>query len=225
MKLTYIQKLTLFSTIIFALTFSSCTISQEYKFNDDFSGRSETKIDMSGLINVMKAMDTTGEGGDLDTISESFAEIEDILKREGAKNINLGWNDEKTVIILEYGFDNIEILNKLINEADPMELLFSEKKDESKKTKGNQFILKNNNKLIFKAPEIGNDTIFTGEDMASMKEYYKYDLTFSFNKKIKKINNKNAILGEDKRSLSFNGNIFDMFADPKKTSFKVSLEK
>ena len=220
-----LKNLSILSAILIAFAFTSCTISQEYKFNDDFSGRSETKVDMSGLINVMKAMDTTGNGGDLDTISESFAEIENILQREGAKNINLGWNDDKTVIILEYDFDNINSLNNLITQADPMQLLFSEKKENVKKTKGNKFTVKGDNKLIFKAPELESDTIFTGEDMASMKEYYKYELSFSFNKKIKKVNNKKAVFSDENHRISFNGNVFDLFADPKNTSFKVSLEK
>ncbi len=221
--------------ILALFLFAGCAITQEYHFNTDFSGSASTNIDLGQMIQFMKSMDTTGKGeSGIDTIEQSLGKVADKLKETGATNVKFGWNDDKTVISLSYDFKDVEILNKTLSETGTGSELFSGMKGmeglegltgSDKKKETPKFTVKGKKKLSYDAPEITNDTLFNNDQMASMKDYYKYNLIFSFDRTIKKVDNKNVKLSSDKKSFEFSGSMFDIFAKDFSTDFNVKLGK
>lgn len=221
--------------VLVLFLFASCAITQEYHFNSDFSGSAATKIDLGQMIQFMKSMDTTGKADSgIDSIEHALDKIADKLKETGVSNIKLGWNEDKTVISLSYDFKNIEILNKTLSETGSGTDILGGMKgmdkikgmtgtDENKKPP--KFTVKGKKKLIYDAPEITNDTLFNNEQMTSMKDYYKYNLIFSFDRTIKKVNNEHVKLSSDKKSFEFSGSMFEIFAKGFSTDFTVKLGK
>ncbi len=222
------KKITLIIASMILFFVSSCTITQEYKFNDDFSGTTETNIDLSSMINLIKSSDTTGNSDNsFDTLTNTFAGIEEELDNLGAKNINLEWNENHTIITLSYDFDNIDMLNKITNKIDIINLLSLNEepgKEEKKSKEIQKFTIKGKKKFIYNQPILENDTLFSGENSDAMNKYYKYKLIFSFDNEIKNINNKEAELSKDKKSISFEGNLFDLTNEENKTNFKIKLK-
>jgi len=51
------------------------------------------------------------------------------------------------------------------------------------------------------------------EEMMSMKEFYQYEIVFSFDRPIKKVSNENGKLSDDKKSFSLNGSLIDVFSE------------
>ena len=45
------------------------------------------------------------------------------------------------------------------------------------------------------------------KDLESMKDYVSIETVFSFDRKIKSINNKNAVISNDKKSFKFSGKL------------------
>ncbi len=211
----------IFATMLFV---ASCTITQDYHFNSDMSGTSTTQVDMSQLIEFMAGMDSTGEGDNsMDTLDQTFANAAATYQQLGAKNVKYGWNDDSTVLFVSYDFDNIDVANKILESGTDADMLggTTTGKEGGKKA---QFKAKGSKQLSYKAPEFANDTLMNNEEMASMKDYYQYKLSFSFEREIKKLDNKNAVMTPDSKSFEFAGSMFDILSPDFKTDFKVKLK-
>jgi len=167
----------------------------------------------------MAGMDSTGEDNSMDTLDQTFAEVAEVYRNLGAKNIDFGWNEDSTVLFLSYDFDNVETINKILQE-DKESDLFGGKKEGSKA----QFTVKGKNKLIYEAAEMEEDTTMSSDEMESMKEYYQYKLAFSFEKDIKKMKNENAVMSPDGKSFEFSGSMFDILSEDYSTDFTVKLK-
>lgn len=198
---------------LIALTLSllaGCTISQSYHFNKDFSGSAETSIEMGELISFIKSMDTTQNGNSMDTLDKSFKEVADKLTESGAKNVKYGWKEDQTTLFVKYDFSNIDDLNNLIKNSNTPSLnsltLSGNPEDVIKFTK------KGSRKLIYDAPEVDNDSLKDNEQVAAMKDYIKYEISFTFENEIKKYDNKAAVLSGDKKTAKLSGNIMDIMA-------------
>lgn len=209
--------------IIVAIIFqTSCNISQSYHFNKDFSGSAETAIEMGELITFMNSMDTSGNSNSLDTLDRTFAIVADELKTAGAKNVKYGWKNEKSTLFIKYDFDNIESLNKLMEASDKQSIMALTGGDTNSNVK---FTLKGKSKLIYNAPEISNDTLKDNEQMAAMKDYIKFNINFSFEKEIKKIDNERAIINADKKGFKFSGNIMDLLEQGFTSDYTIKFKR
>lgn|GEM_PF-1319058 len=205
--------------VIFVLFATSCSITQEYHFNNNYSGDAKTSIDLSMLKGFMSGLDSTGNDNSLDTMDRSLAEIADALKLTGVENVQYGWNNDKTVLFISYNFKDIETFNKAAGAEQQGSTLLSMDRSSNDKIR----ITAKGKNFFYDSPEITKeDTIFNSESMASMKDYYKYKLILNFDRKIKRLDNKKAVLSEDKKSIEYSGNIADMFA--KGSSFDVHLK-
>ncbi len=203
------------------LLFTGCNITQEYTFNKDFSGKSDLEIDLSAFISFMGSMDSLNQNNTLDSLSYTFEKVAAEYENLGAKNISYGWKNNQTMLYLTYEFSDIDLLNKVLA-AETGELLggnFMGNKPEKVK-----FIKEGKNKITYNAPKVTNDTLLKNDDLAAMKEYYNYTLKFNFASPIKKIDNKNAELSSDKKSLKYSGSLFDIFASGYSTDFKIKLK-
>ncbi len=199
------------STIIIVLIvilFTGCTITQEYHFNNDFSGNYSMELDMGDFINMMKSMDTTGNMSSLDSMDQSFNELSEQYKAGGAKNIETGWKDDKSTMFIKFDFENLDILNDILAGAGEESDMFS-----FAGTKGtSNFSNKGSKKLIIDLPEFSNDTL-SMDEMEQMKDYLSFETIFSFDREIKKVDNENVLISGDKKSFKFEGNIDDFMKE------------
>ena len=211
------------SSIIIALIiilFTGCTITQEYHFNNDFSGDYTLELEMGDLINMIKSMDTTGDMSSLDSMDQSLIELSEKYKEAGAKNINTGWKDDKNTLFLTFDFENLETLNDILNSVGEESDMFS-----FAGSKGTtNFSNKGSGKIIVDLPEYINDSISENE-MDQMKEYLSIETIFSFDREIKKVKNENAVISEDKKSFKFEGKINDFMKEGFTLDSDVKLKR
>lgn len=100
--------------------FTSCTITQGYEFNEDFSGVSYIEIDASAMMSLM---------GDGDEVSDPFSEamdsinIDSLIEATNAKPgiQNASMQNENGVFRFSYDFDNLESLNIMTESEDVTE--------------------------------------------------------------------------------------------------------
>jgi hypothetical protein len=215
------HKLLLFLLIIICFI-QSCTIRQEYHFNKDFSGTVKSSVDFTMLSNVMKTADTTGKKNSLtDSIDLSFKKAAVQLEAAGTTNVKWGWNDNKTAFYLSYDFKDIETLNKALTTTSPgSESLLGNQS----KTKSTTYFIKKGNKLTYKSAKMEGDSLFHSSQMKTMSEYYKYELIFSFDQKIKKVSSKNAIIQDDGKSIQMKGNLFDLVSPKYDSDLTINLK-
>ncbi len=190
-------------TIISILFLGSCSITQEYHFNKNLSGNYRFEMKMGDFINMMQAMDTSGNFmSSMDTLDQSFNKISEKYKEAGAKNVNIGWKDDKTTIFINFDFDNTDNLNEILEKtANESMNMFG-----GSSGKFPKITSKGKRNLSFDFPELTNDTL-SEKDLSSMKDYISMETIFSFDRRIKSINNKNAELSEDKKSYKFSGKL------------------
>ena len=213
------KKIFVFFIAILA-TFTSCVITQEYDFNKDFSGTAKTSIDFTQLKMLMAGIDTTEKSSKaIDSLDVVMAYFADSLKIVGAKNVNIQWNDDKTIIELSYNFKNIEILNKSLKINDKLGLSQGRQKP--------HFELSGwwNKKLSFIVPEFAkNDTSNSAKSKyEEMDEMLKYNIKFRFASKVKKINNKNYVLNADKKGFAISVKMSKMTSPDFHAGFKAKI--
>lgn len=211
------------STILVALIvilFTGCTITQEYRFNNDFSGDYTMELGMGDFINMMKSMDTTGDMSSLDSMDQSLIELSEKYKDAGAKNVETGWKDDKTTMFVKFDFENLETLNDILNGAGEESDVFS-----FAGSKGTaNFSNKGSAKLFIDLPEFSNDTV-SKDEIEQMKEYLSFETIFSFDREIKKVTNENAVISDDKKSFKFEGGIDDFIKDGFTMDSNVKLKR
>jgi len=207
---------------VFVLLISSCTIKQEYQFNDDFSGTAISTVDMSMLMGFMQGQMAEGEQMNMkDTLEKSLVAIAEQLKIVGATNIKYSWDNEISLLSISYDFSDIELLNKaLSNQNATGDIL----KGINASHATPSFSNKGKKKVIYHAAKLNKDAIKDVEQMESMKDYYKYELVIKFNKKIKKHSSKNAKLSADGKSISLEGSLFDLFDPELNTDIDFKLQ-
>ncbi len=202
------KKLFFLGSIIAVLFLGSCSITQEYHFNKNLSGNYSFEMKMGDFINMMQSMDTTGNFmSSMDTLDHSFNNISKKYDEAGAKNVKVGWKDDKTTIFINFEFANIDDLNNILEKTGKESTMgmFGGSSDNIAK-----FSAKGKRNLYLNFPEIANDTI-SSKDLESMKNYISMEMIFSFDRRIKSIDNKNATLSDDKKSFKFSGKLDKLF--------------
>lgn len=193
--------------IILVCFFTSCTITQEFSFNKDFSGSAKISIDMGSFMEMMAGMDSTGNSTQdmKDSLDFVFKESSAKLDSIGVTDIDYGWSKKSTILYMSYSFKNLDQLNSALNESS----IQGEANKDAAKEKHVYFTKKGRKTLIYKGPKSEKD-ISGNKDMESMKDYYKYAVKFNFERKIKKIDNPNFTLSEDNKSAELNGSMFEI---------------
>ncbi len=195
--------------IFLVITLTSCTITQEFQFNKDFSGNTKLSIDMGSLMEMMAGLDTTGTKTKDMKDSLDFVFKESLVKLDslGIKNIKYGWEEGTYVLFMSYDFDNIETLNKSLNASNQGNAAFSQ----TVSAAPHEYFSRNGKTLTYKGPKSANE-MSKNADLESMKDYYKYSLIFNFERKIKKIDNKNVTLSSDNKKAELNGSMFEIIS-------------
>lgn len=189
------------------LVHTSCTITQEFHFKKDFSGSAKIAIDMGTFMDMMAGMDSTGtqSAGMKDSLDFAFKESAEKLEGIGVTNIEYGWQDDDKVMFLSYDFADIEVLNKAMNASDDGNTSFMKNEDND----DHVYFTRKGKTLIYKGVKSKNDSINNNE-MASMKDYYKYELIFNFDRKVKKVDNPNISLSENNKKATLKASLFDV---------------
>ncbi|MEA2043330.1 MAG: hypothetical protein U9N85_12380 [Bacteroidota bacterium] len=214
------------NTIIFALIFllagiSSCTITQEYHFNKDMSGSVSSTIDMSQLIDYMNSMDTSNSSQSLDTLDNTFKEAAQELEDMGAENVQFGWKtDEKKVLYINYEFSDIEMLNKISASNEMTKSVLGQNDNPANTIK---FETNGRRELIYDAPVLKNDSL-SDSDMESIGEMYTFETIFSFDRKIKSLDNDSYTISEDGKSFSQTLTLNDLYSEEISRDFKLKLK-
>lgn len=218
--------------VIFLSFLYSCTIKQEYHFNRDLSGTAKSTVDMTMLMGFMKGQMKDGEKklSMKDSLNNAMGEIEEKFDIEGISNLKTGWNDEETAFFISYDFEDIEALNKVLHSSDFSSNFLKDFEDKEKKinTTIPKFESNGRRKLKFISGKIDvpeQDSTSNQLGMESMTEMYQYEIIFSFDRKIRKFDNPNATLSDDKKTLTLKGSLMDFFS-PKYNSdvnFKLSF--
>jgi hypothetical protein len=193
------------TVLILILALSSCTIVQEYHFNKDFSGTSKLSIDMGSFMEMMAGMDSTGNSikNMRDSLNLVFDENAQKLKEFGIKNIKLGWKDSSNIMFMTYDFDDLESLNQALNSANAQNVALTK----SATGEPHTYFSKKGKTLIYKGPKNDKES---PKEMESMSEYYQYQLIFTFDRKVKKVDNPNVTVSPDKKSVELKGNMLQI---------------
>ena len=209
--------------LIFFLTlfFTSCTITQEFHFKKDFSGSAKIAIDMGKFMDMMAGMDSTGtqSAGMKDSLDFAFKESAEKLEEVGVTNIDYGWQNNDQIMFLSYDFRDIEVLNKAMNASDDGNSSFIKNEDND----DHVYFVRNGKTLIYEGVKSQNDSLNSNE-MASMKDYYKYKLIFNFDRKVKSLDNPNISLSEDKKKATLSTSLFDVIRPEYNSTIKFKLK-
>lgn len=187
---------------------SSCTITQEFTFNKDFSGTAKMSIDMGSFMEMMSGMDSTGSSLKemQDSLDFVFKESAHKLDSIGMENINYGWVEGTQILYMSYDFKNIGELNKALNASNTQ----SEAVGTSISGKHHVYFTKQGKKKLTYSGPKSNKDISGNKDMESMKDYYKYAVIFKFKRKIKKIDNPNVTLSSNNKKAELKGSMFEI---------------
>lgn len=206
--------------ISFLVVISSCKISQEFYFHEDFSGEVTNTFDLNTLMGFATMTDSTGKQVEefRDSMLIYFNETKSTFDNiEGISNVQVGWQDNSNIIYLSYHFSDIDALNNLFN-SNTNAALFNSLGSQAKPPK---FEVKGERKIYYDAPEL--DSVLQ-EEINSMKGFYEYSLTLRFDKKIRKVLHKDAKLSEDKKSIKITGSLFDVMNDEKENDIQLKLK-
>ena len=161
-------------SILSLIFISSCTIRENFDFNDDFSGHYSFQFDYSALLELDSSGSASSE------LDKGYLEMEDELKKiEGITNIIIISDNESGNVLVSYDFNSIEDLNKanFNKESNRYNKFFS---IDGKKVK---FKVDFSTELEeYKDPEI-DDT----ELLENIESMINYKMIFKFSKKIKTI--------------------------------------
>ena len=177
--------------IITSLLFliSSCTIEEEFHFNEDFSGNYSFQFDYSALL----ALDTSGTAGV--ELSKGYDEMEEELKKiDGISNILIKSDEVVGKVSVSYDFSSIDAINK------------ANYNNESQRY--TKFFIRTGKKLSFVSDfseelnEYKDPSMNDEELLENIESFVDYTMTISFDKSIKVIDLQNFKLVDD-HTLSF----------------------
>jgi phosphoribosyl-AMP cyclohydrolase len=183
---------------------TNCTIIQEYYFNKDFSGNARISVDMGSLMEMMSGMDSTGTSTKSmkDSMDFIFTESTQKLKDLGIKNIKYGWEEGNNVLYMSYDFDNVDMLNTALTESNSQNKALSK----TINTEPQTYFSRKGKTLMYKGPK--SDKEISNKEMESMSDYYQYTLIFSFERKVKSVDNPNVKLSPDNKKVELSGSMF-----------------
>ena len=199
------------------LLFGSCSIAQEYYFNNDYSGNYKMTFDMSELMSLA-GDEENGETEDLldQHTKDSLITANNAL--EGISNTQVSYNDY--VMSMSYDFENLDALNAALAQSSLGEDMEDDPTASMLTNSSVEFSGKGK-KLTYMIPEFSTydleDSTLMYLDMIELKT------TFNFERDVKSIDNASAIIQESGKTVVIEGN-FKEFAEGEKnlsTTFKL----
>lgn len=203
-----------------ALMLKACTVSQEYSFNEDYSGTFYGTIDMSSLVALTKMDSSQETDNSFDSLYQTVQQLKDSLSKvKGYSQVDAYWDAEAGIITIRYDFENLEVVNSGVFMGFDE---FQKTKNNSKKSpplfeaKGKSFFFDNSSLIV---DEYVNDSSTT-----SMSSFFNYKLTLNFPNEVKGVNNDNFTLGEDGKSVNLEAPLFDIMGKEQNYKAKIKLK-
>ncbi len=227
------KKLLYFLSVVLTISLASCLdILEEIRLKKDGSGAYTMRIDATEFMTQMEsfaAMDTTGEMMPKmkHTLDSSFGEVSKLyVGIKGISNIKL---DTSTagVYVTTFDFENVAALNAAMEKSE------ESKKGEAKSTKvrynfeKGKFTRSNTFGELDLASLLGD----SGEDQSQkemvngMLEQMKMTIRYYLPEKVKDVDNKKAVISEDKMSVSLETNFKELSEKKVGLGLEVKFKK
>ena len=205
---------------IFAMFIAtSCTIDQTISYNDDMSGSNKIVIDMSGAMEMMGGMmgDDSEAMKGMD-MKEGLGELEESFKDlEGVSNLKLIDDLKSYRMGFSYDFEDTEALNAAMKDyMDDDDAPKKKKSKDTYKQKGKKLFLN------FDAEDMSGLGESLGDpSMLNMMGMMDYKITINLPQPVKKIDNSIYMLSEDRKTVSANVSLEEMFSGEEGLSTKI----
>lgn len=182
--------------------FSSCTITQAYEFNEDFSGTTYIEIDASAMMALM---------GDEDGVADPFKEALDSMNTDsileatnaqpGIQNASL--QNQNGVFRFSYDFDNLKSLNTMTESENVTDYLGGS----GRKSGTTDRFSQKGNKFRYVVPPIESLEDSVLASMEGMSDMMKYQLKMTFSKPVNKFSNQDYTSTADQKTITFSTTI------------------
>ncbi len=196
------QLLTLMTAVLLLV---SCKITQNYRFNLDYSGDYSLTFDLTELaefgVEEGDTIENFFEDVNLDSISQMYRSVKGITSVEV--------KSEPNILYVNYSFENLEALNKSLENQGGNEMPLGANPDKFTVTDG-----------VF-SYDIGALSGAKNDSVAEMMSFVAYDITMKFAKQIKEATN--GTVSEDGRSLHLQGDFGEVIKKEKELSVDVSF--
>ena len=243
----------MFKNLLFAigllLMLTNCSFTEEVHINNDGSGSYNFKIDMSEMMAEMKDMgtkDTLKESKSIDTtfifkdiLEEKKDSIAQLSEEDQASlmaiadmNLHMQVDDEKGKMLMSFGMDFKDISNiKNIEEKLSKAMAVNKKRDNAPmmnksnvtfKFDGKKFIRKTIPKKLTNEEE--NEVDKSIEQSGSFLEGSMYKLIYHFEKKIKSVSYKDAIISKNGKTLTIEVPMDSLIKHPTLLDFELKLK-
>ncbi len=209
--------------ILISFVFVSCTIEQNYHFNEDFSGSSETVMDFS-LIMSMAPDSTKEEMGEIFEEADITELTEKFESTEGISNHAISENDGK--VQMKFDFTSIETLQNFCSSTGDNSIGELSNSNANWSLNGKKLTIDftPDGDIMKELREDENMKTLDGdnEGLDSMDEMLTFNVKLSFDKKIKKVSSKMGVWDKEKNTVEFSFGIKEMMDE--KTDWKIVVK-
>lgn len=174
------------------LLVASCTIRQQFSFEEDFSGQYEVDINLSS----MAALTDNDSMSFLDDLNQDSV-IDALNGEDGISGAFI--KEKEAVISIGYNFDNVGSLNRAQESANIGEMIGDGVK--VKRTEKPLFVVKGK-KLFYNPPELDNSEA-EADEMEGMSNMIRYELVMKFKEPVKKLSNDDWTISYDRKTITF----------------------
>lgn len=189
------------SLLILILVFNSCTVTQEFNFNEDFSGSAKFSFDIRHLKNYLYSIDSlsTSTLQLKDSIDWIFSQKAFQLNDIGLKNIEMGTSENTNVFYFSFEFDNIDELNKALIAPNNFSFLAPEWPIDTSQV---YFTQKGKESLTYHGI-VSNSRFTITQEMEAMKAYFVFKTIFNLKTPVKSTNNSSYIITNEGRKVEY----------------------
>jgi len=181
----------------------SCTITQHYSFNVDYSGDYTLDFDITQLAEFgaesPDSVEDFFEEMNLDSLADAYNTV------PGIANVRV--TKDKNILHVAYSFANLEALNASLNTNGKTDLNLGDAEEKFKVTDG-----------IFNY-NIGSFGENPSDSLAEMMSFVDYDITMSFARKIKSAST--GTISEDGKTVNLKGNFGEIVKEEKTLELEV----
>jgi len=201
----------IFLLAIVVFTLVSCKLSQQYTFNDNFSGQYQLQFDLSDMasygVEDPDSIPNVFDGFNLDSVQQAYAAIDGLSK--------VKVKTEKNVLFVEYNFVNLNALNTSLSLQDNSELGMTNSSNVTK-FRFEEGI------FSYTFSDLQSE-VATPDSIAQMMSFVDYDITMEFSKQIESTTN--GKIDESGKLLKLNGNLGEVASKEKSLNVQVTFKK
>lgn len=212
-------------------TLTGClTFIEDLLVKENGSGHFRRTLDMSEMVDMMKSFKDmmpkdSGNNKSEDDMpnmndpKKFFEEQEALKKVDGISNVTSSSDTVKQIFILEFDYKNDVALNKALNE-----MLGENKKATPERvyTITNKTVTRTDFNMLSEMTEPEEKNKEVAEMMSAFMSEMKIKFTITVPGNIKSVNNKTAVISDDKKKLTFATNLKDLSEKITTTEMKVT---